>query len=58
MNTFSFNEYKRSNNENQYWNTLKVTAVGSTLKFYINNILVWQGERRFLWQRAGWYSNV
>lgn len=44
MNTFSFNEYKRSNNENQYWNTLKVTAVGSTLKFYINNILVWQGS--------------
>jgi hypothetical protein len=25
------------------WNTLKVTASGSTLKFYINGILVWSG---------------
>jgi hypothetical protein len=25
------------------WNTLKVVAVGSSLKFYINNILVWTG---------------
>jgi hypothetical protein len=23
------------------WNTLKVVAVGSTMKFYINNVLVW-----------------
>ena len=26
------------------WNTLKVTANGSTLKFYINDILVWSGS--------------
>ena len=26
------------------WNTLKVVAVGSSLKFYINNILVWTGS--------------
>ncbi len=26
------------------WNTLKVTATGSLLKFYINNILVWSGN--------------
>ena len=26
------------------WNTLKVTANGSTLKFYINGILVWTGS--------------
>jgi len=26
------------------WNTLKVTATGSSLKFYINNILVWSGS--------------
>jgi hypothetical protein len=25
------------------WNTLKVIAVGSSLKFYINNVLVWSG---------------
>lgn len=25
------------------WNTLKVTASGSTLKFYINGVLVWSG---------------
>jgi len=25
------------------WNTLKVVAVGSSLKFYINNTLVWSG---------------
>jgi hypothetical protein len=26
------------------WNTLKVVAVGSSLKFYINNVLVWSGS--------------
>lgn len=26
------------------WNTLKVVAVGSSLKFYINNTLVWSGS--------------
>lgn len=26
------------------WNALKVVAVGPTLKFYINNILVWSGS--------------
>jgi hypothetical protein len=25
------------------WNTLKVTADGSTLKFYINGVYVWSG---------------
>lgn len=25
------------------WNTLKVTAVGTSLKFYINGVLVWSG---------------
>ncbi|MDD2922084.1 MAG: hypothetical protein PHQ36_07335 [Anaerolineales bacterium] len=26
------------------WNTLKVTANGSAMKFYINNVLVWSGS--------------
>jgi len=26
------------------WNTLKVVAVGSSLKFYINSVLVWSGS--------------
>ncbi len=26
------------------WNTLKVIVVGSSLKFYINNVLVWSGS--------------
>jgi hypothetical protein len=29
---------------NNGWNTLKVVASGSSLKFYINNILVWNGS--------------
>jgi hypothetical protein len=30
------------------WNTLKVVAVGSTLRFYINNTLVWAGANAAL----------
>lgn len=30
------------------WNTLKVVAVGSSLKFYINNTLVWSGTNTAL----------
>lgn len=30
------------------WNTLKVVAVGSSLKFYINNSLVWSGSNSAL----------
>ena len=43
------------------WNTLKVVAVGSSLKFYINNVLVWSGSSSSLKTGAvgvGFYRDI
>jgi len=35
--------YSSAINQGYYWNTLRITANGGTLKFYINGSLVWSG---------------